>query len=114
MSSSLVYGACPLDCPDTCGVITEVENGKAVKFYGDPHHAITNGWLCTKVRPYLSHVYNPDRLMTPLRRTNGKSEAATWAPISWDEAIDEICSKWKAIGETYGYEAILPYSYSGT
>src|SRR4051794_2448857 len=64
----LVRGACPHDCPDTCGVVTEVRDGRAVGFHGDPDHPITRGWLCAKVRPYLDHVYHPDRLMHPLRR----------------------------------------------
>src|SRR5262245_46940640 len=46
MTSLLVHGACPHDCPDTCGVITEVKDGRAVAFRGDPDHPITRGWLC--------------------------------------------------------------------
>ncbi len=108
-----VHGACPHDCPDTCGVITEVENGRAVQFYGDPDHPITRGWLCAKVRPYLDHVYHPDRLTQPLRRVGPKG-SGQWQPISWEEAIGEIEQRWRAIIAEYGAEAILPYSYSGT
>ncbi len=108
-----IYGACPHDCPDTCGVITEVEDGRAVKFYADPDHAITQGWLCAKVRPYLDHVYHPDRLTQPLRRVGPKG-SGQWQPITWDEAIGEIGTRWRAIIAEYGAAAILPYSYSGT
>jgi len=45
-----VKGACPHDCPDGCAVITEVQDGRAIRFYGDPDHPITKGWLCAKVR----------------------------------------------------------------
>ena len=72
MTSLLVRGACPHDCPDTCGVITEVRDGRAVGFRGDPDNPITRGWLCAKVRPYLDHVYHPDRLLHPLRRVGPK------------------------------------------
>ena len=54
---TLVRGACPHDCPDTCGTIVEVVDGRAVGFYGDPNHPITDGWLCGKVRPYLAVSY---------------------------------------------------------
>ena len=108
-----VRGACPHDCPDTCGTLVEVVDGRAVAFYGDPAHPITNGWLCGKVRPYLEHVYHPDRLTTPLRRVGPKG-AGQWAEISWDEAIGEIGDRWRQIIAGYGAEAILPYSYSGT
>ena len=111
--TALVRGACPHDCPDTCGTLVEVVDGRAVGFRGDPDHPITDGWLCGKVRPYLEHVYHPDRLTTPLRRVGPKG-AGQFAPISWDEAIGEIGDRWRGIIAEYGAEAILPYSYSGT
>lgn len=114
VTTQKIYGVCPHDCPDSCGVVTEVENGRAVKFYGTKEHPVTQGWLCTKVRPYLDFVYHPDRLTTPLRRTSAKTDAPAYAPITWDEALDEISHKWQAIIDKYGAEAILPYSFSGT
>ena len=108
-----IHGACPHDCPDTCGVITEVENDRAVKFYADPDHPVTRGWLCAKVRPYLDHVYHSDRLLHPLRRLGAKG-ADQWQRISWDEAIAEIVTRWRNVIADFGPEAILPYSYSGT
>jgi anaerobic selenocysteine-containing dehydrogenase len=108
-----IQGACPHDCPDTCGIVTEVQDGRAVKFYGDPDNPVTRGWLCAKVRPYLEHVYHPDRLLFPLRRVGAKG-AGQWQRISWPEAIAEIAGRWKEISAHYGSEAILPYSYSGT
>ena len=108
-----VRGACPHDCPDGCALITEVQDGRAVKFYGDPDHPITQGWLCAKVRPYLDRVYAPDRLLHPVRRIGPKG-GGEWERISWDEAIDEIAARWRAIIAEHGASAILPYSYSGT
>ena len=113
MPTQLIYGVCPHDCPDTCGVITEVEDGRAVKFYADPDHPVTEGWLCAKVRPYLEHVYHPDRLQYPLRRVGPKG-SGQWERLSWDDAIGEIAGRWRDIIDRYGAEAILPYSYSGT
>ena len=113
MTIQRIHGACPHDCPDTCGVITEVEDGRAIKFYADPAHPITEGWLCAKVRPYLEHVYHPDRLQYPLRRVGPKG-SGQWERITWDEAIAEIAGRWRKIIDQYGAAAILPYSYSGT
>jgi anaerobic selenocysteine-containing dehydrogenase len=113
MTSLLIRGACPHDCPDTCGVITEVEDGRAVGFRGDADHPVTRGWLCAKVRPYLNHVYHPDRLMHPLRRVGPKG-SGRWQRVSWEEAITEIAERWQKIVAEDGAEAILPYSYSGT
>jgi anaerobic selenocysteine-containing dehydrogenase len=108
-----IKGACPHDCPDTCGLVTEVQNGQAIRVTGDPENPITKGWLCAKVRPYLDHVYHPDRLLHPLRRVGPKG-AGQWKRISWDEALDEIVTRWKEIIGRHGAQAILPYSYSGT
>jgi anaerobic selenocysteine-containing dehydrogenase len=114
MSVSLtIRGACPHDCPDTCGVVTEVRDGRAVDFRGDPANPVTRGWLCAKVRPYLDHVYHPDRLTHPLRRVGPKG-GGRWERTSWAEALTEIGERWKQIIAKYGAEAILPYSYSGT
>jgi anaerobic selenocysteine-containing dehydrogenase len=112
-ATRLVRGACPHDCPDTCATITEVQDGRAVRFYAEEDNPITDGWLCAKVRPYLERVYHPDRLLYPQRRVGPKG-AGRWARISWEEAIDEITARWKEIIARYGAAAILPYSYSGT
>lgn len=113
MTIQRIHGACPHDCPDTCGVITEVEDGRAINFYADPQHPVTEGWLCAKVRPYLERVYHPGRLQYPLRRVGPKG-SGQWARISWEEAIAEIAGRWQEIIARYGAAAILPYSYSGT
>lgn len=113
MARLQIRGVCPHDCPDACALITDVEDGRAVAVAGDPTHAITQGWLCAKVRPYLSHVYHADRLLSPLRRVGPKG-AGRWTRVSWDDAIAEIAEKWRGIIAEYGPAAIMPYSYSGT
>ena len=111
--TTLVRGACPHDCPDTCATVVEVRDGRAVGFSGQAGHPMTQGWLCAKVRPYLERVYAPDRLQYPLRRVGPKG-ADRWQRVSWDEAIAEITGRWRGIIAEHGAAAILPYSYSGT
>jgi anaerobic selenocysteine-containing dehydrogenase len=113
MPMQRIRGACPHNCADTCGVLTEVHDGRAVGFRGDPDNPITRGWLCAKVRPYLDHVYHPDRLRYPLRRVGPKG-SGQWQRITWTEALAEIADRWNPIVAQSGPEAILPYSYSGT
>lgn len=112
-ASTFFKGACPHDCPDTCATVTEVQDGRAIRFYAEKEHASTKGWLCAKVRPYLERVYSPDRLQYPLRRVGAKG-ADQWERISWDAAIGEITSRWQQIIASHGAVAIQPYSYSGT
>src|SRR5690554_7888587 len=108
-----VHSACPHDCPDTCAVSTTTKDGRAIAFTPVKEHPITRGWLCAKVRPYLDRVYAPDRLQYPLRRIGPKG-GDQWQRIGWDEAIDEITTRWQQIIAEHGAAAILPYSYSGT
>ncbi len=115
----VVHAACPHDCPDACGVLITVEDGRATKIQGDPEHPVTRGFLCAKVAKYLDRVYSPDRVLYPMRRVAPKGPCGADAParfqrISWDEALDEITQKFKQIIASHGSEAILPYSYGGT
>jgi molybdopterin guanine dinucleotide-containing S/N-oxide reductase-like protein len=118
----IVHAACPHDCPDACGVLITVENGKATKIQGDPAHPITRGFLCAKVAKYLDRVYSPDRVLYPMRRIapkgsiTGEGARATqvWQRIPWDEALNEVATRFKQIISEFGSEAILPYSYGGT
>ena len=104
---------CPYDCPDTCGLLVEVENGRAVRVTGDPDHPYTRGFLCPKMLHYERIVHSPRRLTTPLLRTGAKG-SGEFRPISWDEAIAVIAVRWREIIVRHGAEAILPYSYAGT
>jgi anaerobic selenocysteine-containing dehydrogenase len=95
-------------------MLVTVEDGRAVKVAGDPEHPFTRGFLCTKVANYQDRTHNPDRVKTCLRRVGKKGEGR-FEPISWDEALDEVASRFKALAESRdGAQGILPYSYCGT
>src|SRR5690348_9903011 len=68
----VVHAACPHDCPDACGVLITVEDGRATKIQGDPAHPVTRGFLCAKVAKYLDRVYSPDRVLYPMKRVAPK------------------------------------------
>ena len=109
-----INGVCPHDCPDGCGVRTGVDSdGRAITFEGQKNHPVTRGWLCAKVATYLDRVYHPDRLTVPLKRAGPKG-SGQFRKITWSQAIGEITIRWRGMIGTFGAEAILPYSYSGT
>jgi anaerobic selenocysteine-containing dehydrogenase len=117
----VVHAACPHDCPDACGVLITIDDGRAIKVKGDPAHPVTQGFLCAKVAKYLDRVYSPDRVLYPMRRiapkgvsTSGSRISDAWQRISWAEALDTITNRFKQITRDFGSEAILPYSYGGT
>ena len=102
---------CAHDCPDMCSLIAHVDNGRVVKIEGDPDQPLTAGFACAKVNRDTELVHSPDRLSTPLRRTGPKGKGQ-FAPIGWDEALDEIARRWKAIIAESGPLALLGYAYS--
>jgi anaerobic selenocysteine-containing dehydrogenase len=118
----IVHAACPHDCPDACAVLITVEqlNGeeRATRIQGDPAHPVTRGFLCAKVAKYLDRVYSPDRVLYPMRRKTtalrGQGGPAAFDRITWDQALDEIVTRFRAVITEFGSEAILPYSYGGT
>jgi anaerobic selenocysteine-containing dehydrogenase len=110
--TQIIKGACPHDCPDTCALDYHVRDGKLIDVKGALLHSVTAGVLCTKVAKYPLRTYHPTRIKTPLKRVGEKGEGK-FAPISWDEALTTIASKFKSIIAEHGAEAILPYSYAG-
>ncbi|MBL8170655.1 MAG: molybdopterin-dependent oxidoreductase, partial [Acidobacteria bacterium] len=109
---TVVRGACPHDCPDTCALVTTVENGNAIKVQGAEDHPTTNGFLCTKVNRYLERTYSPQRVLYPMKRVGEKGKGI-FTRITWDEALDTIAAKFKEIAAD-NPQAIQPYSYAGT
>ena len=108
-----VPGACPLDCPDTCAWVVTVRDGEALTLRGDRRHPFTRGALCAKVNRYLDYTRAPDRLLHPQRRVGAKGEGR-FARVSWDEALDEIATRWRGILDRHGPAALWPYYGSGT
>jgi anaerobic selenocysteine-containing dehydrogenase len=110
---SVHRSACPLDCPDLCGLDVEVDDasGRVTRVDGDRRGPITDGFICGKVRNLADHLYGDDRVRAPLIRdpVGGGFRAATW-----DEALDEIARRLGEIRARAGGEAILPYHYGGS
>lgn len=109
---SIVRGACPHDCPDTCAMLYKVDNDKLVEVVGDPDHPLTRGGLCAKTNNFADHHYHPDRLLYPMRRSGPKG-SGTFERITWEEALATIVAKWRGIIDQYGSQAIMPHAYLG-
>jgi anaerobic selenocysteine-containing dehydrogenase len=112
--ATTIRAVCPHDCPDTCGMLVTVRDGKAVTLRGDPDHPFTRGFLCQKVARYLDRVYHPERLLWPMKRVGPKGQGR-FVRISWDEAIATVARCFAEIaGSPDGPQAVLHYSYAGT
>jgi anaerobic selenocysteine-containing dehydrogenase len=82
---TIVKGACPHDCPDTCALEVHVSNGVALKVTGSAAHGPTAGVLCTKLARYTERTYHANRLLYPLRRVGPKGKGR-FERIGWEEA----------------------------
>lgn len=108
MTIKTVKSVCPKDCPDTCGMLTQVENGRVVAVRGDPDHPVTQGFLCGRFQHYEELIYHPDRLQHPLYREDKSGE---FRQISWPDALQIIAARFHDITARRGGAAILPYHY---
>ena len=95
------FGGCPHDCPDTCSMLFDVKDGQLQGVRGNPDHPMTRGGLCVKLKDYEKRHYHPDRLLYPMKRVGPKG-SKQFERITWDEALDTIVTRWKAIIYQYG------------
>jgi len=68
-------------CHGICGVLATVENGIITRVEGDPESS-TGGAICSKCAAGIQHVYNPNRLLHPMKR-KGKRGGGEWERIGW-------------------------------
>lgn len=108
------HSACPHDCPSTCALDVEVIDGKTIgRIHGSRDNSYTAGVICAKVARYAERIHHPDRLLYPLKRTGPKG-SGRFERISWDEALDTVAERFRAVEAEYGAEAVWPYYYAGT
>jgi anaerobic selenocysteine-containing dehydrogenase len=83
-------------CTSWCSVQIYVVNGRAIKVRGNPNSKVNMGSCCPRSHFSLQQVYDPDRIKTPMKRTNpkkGRNEDPGFVPISWDEALNAVADK---------------------
>ena len=116
-SRTVVKGTCHHDCPDSCGWEATVEHRPegpvAVRLRGNPDHPYSLGELCPKVNRFLDRVYHPDRILHPLVRT-GRKGNGEFRRASWDEALELVATRLRAVVDEHGGESVLPWGSAGT
>jgi anaerobic selenocysteine-containing dehydrogenase len=98
MTTKVVSSLCRM-CITTCGLIAEVEDGKAVRIRANEKHLYKT--LCPKAEGLLELTYSKERLTSPLRKVNNQ-----WKVMSWDEAFDFISKHLNNIRDKYGPNAL--------
>ena len=115
-STQVHHTACTLDCPDSCSLEVEVEDGRVTKVRAAPPevaHPLTSGFICSKVGRISRHLYGEDRLLHPALR-DGASGDGDFRRLSWDDALDLIVERMAEAKMAFGAESVLPLSYGGS
>ncbi len=87
-------------CVGWCPLMVRVVNGRAVQITGNSNSVWTKGKTCPRAHLNLQVLYDPDRIKSPLKRTNpnkGRDQDPGWVPITWDEALSTITLKLKEL-----------------
>ncbi|MGI6032045.1 MAG: molybdopterin-dependent oxidoreductase, partial [Coriobacteriales bacterium] len=99
--------------PVGCGLKVHVKDGKLIKVEGDPEHPITRGALCPRCLSLKDYVYNPARIIYPMKRDKKDRGKDKWERCSWEEALDIIEENAKEITKKYGAESICVFGGTG-
>lgn len=105
-------GACRPNCMNVCYMNIHVKDGKIVRTSAADLPDNRYKRICLKGLTSVERVYDPERLKYPMKRI-GKRGSGQWEPISWDEAVTTITSKWKEVQEKYGSTSLCVTSCAG-
>jgi len=84
-------------CPASCGVVGVLKGRKLIRIEGNPLSPTNRGAICARGIAAANQVYDPERLLYPLKRVGRRGEGK-WRRISWDEAFWEISHRLKEGG----------------
>ena len=85
------------NCESACGLLAYVDKTslEVKKFEGNPAHPGSRGRNCAKGPATHNQVYDPERILYPLKRVGQRGEGK-WKRITWEEALSEIGAKMRA------------------
>lgn len=88
-------------CEATCGLEVDVEGGRVTAIRPDKAHVVSKGYSCVKGIHFDKVQHSPDRITAPMKRVGSR-----WESIGWDQAVDEIGRKIRALAEDHGPDSI--------
>src|SRR5512143_4088057 len=93
-----------------CNAIATVRDGVLWKIEGNPDDPLSRGRLCPRGTGGVGAHFDPQRLRSPLvrKRLRGAEE---WVAVTWNEALDRVAAKMKAIRDAHGPEAMAFFSH---
>ena len=101
----IIRTTCASHCGGTCVLRVHVKDGKITRIESDDSKGLQLR-ACAKGRAYRQRVYDPERLLFPLKRIGLRGEGR-FERISWDEALRSVASELAKVKETYGPASIV-------
>ena len=95
-------------CGYCCAFLATVEDGRVTDLVPDPSRYPYDERIlagCRRWRMNLDALDGPDRVNYPLRRA-GKRGGNEWERVSWDEALDDIAARLRALADEHGPETL--------
>jgi len=83
-----------MDCPDACSLVITRDGSGSARIRGNPEHPFTAGFTCAKIKRLIDRLNHPDRIVSPMVRSEDR-----WQAIGWDDALDlcaEKISHWRS------------------
>ena len=101
--------------PVGCGLKLYVDKeGRLDHVEGDENNPITKGRLCVRCLALKDYVYNPSRIVVPLKRDpQFRGQHDKWERISWEEAYETIRDNVVRLVEEHGAECIVGLNGTG-
>ena len=89
-------------CGDGCKTTLGTRNDKIIRGNNRDHSGINGEFLCVKGRYAFDFYDHPDRLQSPMMRTDGTLE-----PVSWSQALEAVAAKFKQVREAGGRFGVI-------
>jgi len=105
-----VNAVCHRDCPDSCFVDVNIEEGRIVSTMGSYDNPITQGFLCPRGYGDPKRVYSKDRVLYPYIR---KKKTDNLMRAGWDEAVQFVVENLKETLQEHGSNSVLLLNYLG-
>lgn len=110
--TQIYSGVCRGNCFGGCHLDIHVRDGQIVRTTAGDMPDPSYKRICSKGLSHMGRTYSSNRVQYPMRRVGERGDG-DFERISWDEAIEEITTKWKGYIEEFGSESIAIISQSG-
>lgn len=78
------YASTCTACANSCGILIKTREGRPIKVDGNPDHPVNKGKICAKGQANILNLYDPERLINPLKQSDGIFNSISWKTADTD------------------------------